>query len=241
MASRLSSPQLSPSPVPRRSFPVIHGPVARFSLRALPQPIQLPNRQVRPRTKSTGTGDRQIGLRRSVVPGARLPLTPRSSTLSNHSVEPPPLLRTTPNPGQAKGLQAVTTARIASSPPRNCSLLAGQVRMCPGIDIQALRSTLPQPKSSTVPSFSSPGPHLVWSTEKRIRVYFGLLSPRQNPPGLVKVPLLGPFPGPLLSLCRPRLLSFRLPAIISHTRTDDRFKPHPLSLRLPHCGRLPTT
>lgn len=80
--------------------------------------------------------------------------------------------------------------------------------MCPGIDIQALTSTLPQPKSSTVPSFSSPEPHTVWSTEKRIRVYFGLLSPRPTPPGLVKVPLLGPFPGPLPSLCRPRLLSF---------------------------------
>lgn len=90
-----SRPPRVPSPAgPSRSSTVRwHAfPCAHFLNKS-----QLPNHQVRPRTKSTGTGDRQIGLRRSVVPGARLPLTPRSSTLSNH---PPPSHHTQPRPGQ---------------------------------------------------------------------------------------------------------------------------------------------
>ena len=152
MASRLWSPYLSPSP--RGPCSVTHDLVTRFSLRFL---IQLTNRQASRQANSTGTGNRFPAKRGSWHP----PLIPRLSTLS----KPPPI----PNTGQVKGLQAPRPRRyLCRHPATNCSLLVEQVHMCPGIDIQALRGTLPQPWSSSVPSLSSPEPDTVWSTEQNL-------------------------------------------------------------------------
>jgi hypothetical protein len=89
-------------------------------------------------------------------------LAPAPNSPALNPIQAPPI----PNTSQVKGLQAPTPTKIASLALSNCSLLVGQVRMCPGIDIQAPRGTLPQPWSSSVPSISSPEPDTVWSTKQ---------------------------------------------------------------------------